>query len=221
MTIQTPTPSIATGTHIPQPSKHNSDTTASDNSEDHITGISGDDVFGNDGNIDPGDQPPINKIPDVTSGNSNHDVQHNLVDATSVLTRSMQRQGDGSHSKVRPPNPFNGTDSAKLRTSLIWPQTSPSNQDKKQSALQKTGLSSWSSNRKTSNLGNKLGKDGKLTPVEQIHRFANNLCLFCGGIGHIAKECPKPSSSAAKARSCAAKEKSNESNSTHAEDLTK
>jgi len=186
-----------------------------------MIGISGDDVFSIDGTIDPGDQLPVNESPDDQSNNSDHDVQHNLVDAISALTRSMQRQGDGSHSKVRLPNPFEGTNSAKLHTSLIRPKTSPSKQDTKQSAPRKTGLSARSSDKRTSDMGNKLGKDGKLTPAERIRRFANNLCLFCGGVGHIAKECPKPSSSAAKARSCAAKETSDESDSAPAEDLTK
>jgi hypothetical protein len=221
MTIQSPTPSIEIGTHNPRPSKHNSGATASDNSENHTIGISGDDVFGNDENVDPRDQLPVNESPDDQSINSNHDVQHNLVDAISALTRSMQRQGDGSRLKVRSPNPFEGTNSAKLHTSLIRPKTSPSNRDTKKSTLHKTSLSTRSSDKRTSDMGNKLGKDGKLTPVERIRRFANNLCLFCGGVGHIAKECPKPSSSAAKARNCAAKETSDESDSTPAEDLTK
>jgi hypothetical protein len=57
-------------------------------------------------------------------------------------------------------------------------------------------------------LGDKLGKDGKLTAAERARRFANNLCLFCGGMGHTARECPKSSSSAAKAKGRAAKVKS-------------
>ena len=40
-------------------------------------------------------------------------------------------------------------------------------------------------------LTRKLGKDGKLTPQEHQCRMDNNLCLFCGKTGHIAKECPK------------------------------
>ncbi|KIM74175.1 hypothetical protein PILCRDRAFT_14625 [Piloderma croceum F 1598] len=167
MTTQTPPLSITIGTHIPQPSKHNSNTTAGDNSENHMTGISGDDVFSNNRNVDPGDQLPINGIPNVKSDDSDHDEQHNLVNAISMQTSSTQRQGDGSHSKVQPPNPFKGTDSAKLHTSLIRPQTSLSNQDEKQSAPRKTSSSSQRSDKRTLDLGNKLGKDGKLTPVEQ------------------------------------------------------
>ena len=46
----------------------------------------------------------------------------------------------------------------------------------------------------------KLGKDGKLTPDEQKHRFDQVLCMFCGKSGHKAKECPKSGSQATKAR---------------------
>ena len=57
-----------------------------------------------------------------------------------------------------------------------------------------------SSSGNTSSLSDKLGKDGKLTPQERQRRFDNNLCLFCGGTGHTATNCPKSSSSAAKAK---------------------
>ena len=46
----------------------------------------------------------------------------------------------------------------------------------------------------------KLGKDRKLTPQECQHRMDNSLCLFCGKTGHIAKECPKSTTIAARAR---------------------
>ena len=44
------------------------------------------------------------------------------------------------------------------------------------------------------NLTTKLGKDGKLTAVEQKNRFDNKLCMFCGLTGHITKDCPKSTS---------------------------
>ena len=40
-------------------------------------------------------------------------------------------------------------------------------------------------------LTNKLGKDGKLTADEQKWHLDNNLCMFCGGPGHFADNCPK------------------------------
>ena len=47
---------------------------------------------------------------------------------------------------------------------------------------------------KTAELSDKLGKDGKLTADERKHRFDQGLCMFCGGSGHKAKECPKSGS---------------------------
>src|SRR5882672_10298187 len=49
-------------------------------------------------------------------------------------------------------------------------------------------------------LSSKIGKDGKLTPQEQQHCLNNNLCLFCGTSGHIAKDCPKSSLASSKAQ---------------------
>src|ERR1700722_8918954 len=62
------------------------------------------------------------------------------------------------------------------------------------------GSASQNPERKKTDLGEKLGQDGKLTPAERSRQFANNLCLFCGGVGHTAKDCSK----AAKAKGRAA-----------------
>ena len=64
--------------------------------------------------------------------------------------------------------------------------------------------STSSSSSSTPSIADKLGKDGKLTPQERQRRFDNNLCLFCGGTGHTAKDCSKASSSAAKTKARAA-----------------
>ncbi|KIN98938.1 hypothetical protein M404DRAFT_30906 [Pisolithus tinctorius Marx 270] len=55
-----------------------------------------------------------------------------------------------------------------------------------------------------SNIAHLLGKDGKLTSAERQRRMKNNLCLFCGEPGHSAKDCPKSTSRAAKARAATA-----------------
>jgi hypothetical protein len=55
-----------------------------------------------------------------------------------------------------------------------------------------------------------LGKDGKLTTQERQRRFDNNLCLFCGGTGHMVNACPK---SLAKAFAAKAMEDSDSGNS--------
>ena len=51
----------------------------------------------------------------------------------------------------------------------------------------------------TSTLTPKLGKDGRLTQEERQCHMDNNLCLFCGKPGHIAKEYLKATSAATKA----------------------
>ena len=30
----------------------------------------------------------------------------------------------------------------------------------------------------------------KLTPEERAHRLAEGHCLYCGGVGHVAHDCP-------------------------------
>ena len=68
---------------------------------------------------------------------------------------------------------------------------------------------SGSSNQKqlNSDLSSKLGKDGKLTQPECQCHFDQNLCPFCGKGGHVAKDCSKVTSSAAKGRSATVMDK--------------
>ena len=62
-----------------------------------------------------------------------------------------------------------------------------------------------------SNLSLKLGKDGKLMPQERQCQLDNNLCLFCGNSGHVAKDCSK--ASVAKARAAKAEQEKSTSTS--------
>src|SRR5258705_9814525 len=138
-------PGIAFGTQVPSrtapttTSKRNSDRTISNNPRGSLNGIPGDDDFGdNRGNDypddpdDPDDDGPGNLIEhpddsdhgDENPGDSEHGIQNNLADAIAALARNVQHQGDGSRAKVRDPDPFDGTDPAKLRTFLVQLQLS-------------------------------------------------------------------------------------------------
>ena len=399
-------PGIAFGAHIPaRPTpKRNSDRTADDDPRGSINGAPGDDGSDDNdgaGNGDPDDEPDDDGPDDPQDDldDPEHGMENNLADAIAALARNVRHQGDGSRSKVREPDPFDGTDPAKLWTFLVqlrlsfndrprafandrnkvnfaisylkgialahfensliepdllnppdweddygefvselktyfespdivgeaesklenlsmkpnqriakylvefnrlatitgwdnralrhqfyrglparikdevsrvgnpitlpelralaqsidgryWereeetrrergsqssekktdkPQSQPSssnqgNQNKHQKkpfAPRDSGSSSQNSEKKKSDLDDKIGKDGKLTVAERARRFANNLCLFCGGVGHTAKECPKSSSSASKAKGRAAKGKSDKSETPPAEDSKK
>ncbi|KAG6327860.1 hypothetical protein ID866_11228, partial [Astraeus odoratus] len=56
----------------------------------------------------------------------------------------------------------------------------------------------------TPDLSGIIGKDGKLTAMECLHCMKNSLCLFCGLPGHLAKDCPRSMSHAAKAHTAQA-----------------
>ena len=53
-----------------------------------------------------------------------------------------------------------------------------------------------------SDLASKLGADGRLTQQERQRHMDQNLCLFCGKLSHMAKDCNK--AAVAKARAASA-----------------
>ena len=75
------------------------------------------------------------------------------------------------------------------------------------------GSSNTNQKKPNPDLSSKLGKDGKLTQAERHRHFEQNLCLFCGKTGHIAKECSKATSATTKAHSASAMDKSSDAKS--------
>src|SRR6202040_2939792 len=109
-----------------------------------------------------------------------------------AIGNEKKKLGESEICNLRKRNPINRPSSNNSK------KDSKNNTKKNQSSNQ--GGSSSNSEKKNPDLSDKLGKDGKLTQAERTCRFNNNLCLFCGGMGHTAKECPKSSSSATKAK---------------------
>ena len=76
-----------------------------------------------------------------------------------------------------------------------------------------TNSSNSNQKKPNSDLSSKLGKDGKLTHQERQRCFDQNICLFCGKGGHVAKDCSKATSSAAKGCSAAITDKTSKAKS--------
>ena len=119
-------PGIAFGAHISARAtpKRNSDRTADDDLRGSINRAPRDDSSDDNdgaGNGDPDDEPD-NDGPDDPQDDSDNPklgMENNLADAITAQARNVRHQGDGPRSKVREPDPFDGTDPAKLWTFLV------------------------------------------------------------------------------------------------------
>ncbi|KIJ59175.1 hypothetical protein HYDPIDRAFT_33467 [Hydnomerulius pinastri MD-312] len=119
---------------------------------------------------------------------------------------------EGADNNDLPPNPITALAQARPNhgRTLLGAQSSPkpsnsSGSKSTPSSSNNSGSASTSGQAKSSrpaqpDLSKKLGKDGKLTSDERKRRFDLKLCMFCGDAGHMAKDCPKSTSRAAKAR---------------------
>src|ERR1700683_4593520 len=110
-----------------------------------------------------------------------------------MAVTETRRERGGQSTEKKTEKPHNQSSSSSSN------QNTQNKGHKKQPAPRNSSSSAQNSNKRVSDLSNKLGKDGKLTAAERTRRFANNLCLFCEGLGHTAKECPKSSPSAPQA----------------------
>jgi len=124
--------------------------------------------------------------------------------AHSIDARHWERAREKSRSKKPDSDKSDKSDEKK---------DSASNNSKKNNKSDNKSGKQPSSSGNSAALSEKLGKDGKLTSQERQRRFDNHLCMFCGGVGHSAKECPKSTSSASKAKVRAVQAKETESTS--------
>ena len=82
----------------------------------------------------------------------------------------------------------------KPQNSNSQPQSTASKpQQKQQNSNDKSNKSSSTSTPIKSGISNTLTKDGKLTQQEWQCCLTNNLCMYCGGVGHKASDCNKAS----------------------------
>ena len=123
--------------------------------------------------------------------------------AQSINARYWERKAKRNR-EGRTPSAGNKSGSAPKTSSSSNPPTKPSGSSTSSSPKNssKSGSPKTPSN-PPKPYADKLGKDGKLTSEERQRRFANHLCLFCGGAGHNVDACPKKSA-AAKARAAKA-----------------
>ena len=120
--------------------------------------------------------------------------------------------------KIRPPTrtstlTIKGRAMKKTNTTQNTDKNKNNNSGKSNSSNANTCSSNTNQKKPNPDLSSKLGKDGKLTQAERQRRFEQNLCLFCGKTGHIAKECSKATSAAAKAHSASATDKNSDAKS--------
>jgi hypothetical protein len=135
-----------------------------------------------------------------------HSIDSRYWERQREKSRSGKGKNDGKPDKSDKPDhkPDNKSDDKKGSTSK------DNSNFKHKKDKQKTDSKPATSSGSTPAYADKLGKDGKLTSAERQRRFDNNLCMFCGGVGHGAKDCPKSSSSASKAKARAAQAKEKE-----------
>jgi Mg-chelatase subunit ChlI len=124
--------------------------------------------------------------------------------AHSIDSRHWERLREKSRSEKsaptksdKPSNSNNSQTNNSNNNSNKKPQHSTSDSNKSNKSTPSTNNSA------KSDISDKL-KDGKLTAQERKRRLDNDLCMYCGGVGHKAKDCAKSTSSAAKAKGRAA-----------------
>ena len=79
----------------------------------------------------------------------------------------------------------------KAKSSDSKPSGSSGSKPKPTASSSRNTESSSSSSKPRPAYASKLGPDGKITPAEKERRRKENLCMYCGGKGHVAADCKK------------------------------
>jgi hypothetical protein len=130
--------------------------------------------------------------------------------AQDIDGRYHERRSEISRENPKPSKPDSSkpaSEQQQSKPSSSNPPTSGKSSDKKPDHSERAAAKSNTPRpsapaSRSPELQGKLGKDGKLTQEERQRRFDNKLCMFCGGAGHIAKDCNKKN---AKARAATTK----------------
>jgi len=135
-----------------------------------------------------------------------HSIDSCYWERAKEKSRSGKGKSDEKSDDKKPEKTSKSDDKGKATSSGNSSGNNP-NKNKNKSGKPQSSSGSGTSSGTPNPLADKLGKDGKLTPQERQRRFDNNLCMFCGGVGHTAANCNKASSSASKAKARAAQAK--------------
>lgn len=141
-----------------------------------------------------------------------HGKPDNIHDLRALAQQIDQRYWERKEEISRAPkapvsNSSNNHNSSKSSSSAPTTSSAPKDDKSKGTSTTSNSGSSGGGNKKGNStlpksdaIAAKLGKDGKHLPEERQRRMNLNLCLFCGESGHSAKDCPKSTSRASKAR---------------------
>ena len=119
--------------------------------------------------------------------------------------RYWERRNEKTHDPPKSDNKPHNSDKASDNRSPNKKPTPTTSGNKAQNSGNNNSSNNSGNTKKGPDLSDKLGKDGKLTSQERQRRFNLNLCMFCGRPGHVAKDCPKSTSSSSKAKARSAK----------------
>ena len=141
----------------------------------------------------------------------------NLTDlrllAQSIDACYWERRSEIAHETPANKSQDKSSDKGKTPATLATQNTNPPKSGQSSTPWNTPAPTTSNTPKPASTLALKLRKDGRLTQEERQRCMDNNLCLFCGKPGHIAKECLKATSAAAKARATTAEKAPDNSSS--------